>query len=226
MRFAVTTEHRDFLNKNHYIEFEEMLSCEAVAALRNSADSALSKKLRVPAQKLGQLPQEQLFQAGYDLWRDSPEVKKVTQKNSFATIAAELFEVLPLRYAFDQYIYTTQRGKPPFLDALPLGKTSCLHPLAGAVILMLNDLMAALSLFPLPLNAGSALYIAPSLPIPWEDLFAIPDLHLMIIGFGSKDTAFCPDTCDPNAVKLKKLGYVFNERLKEALHPTLLRRPH
>lgn len=224
MRFAINANHRDFFYKNQYIEMEGILSLDQVAALKKNADTLLGARLRHPVEKLGQKSGTQLFQAGYDLWRDSDDIKKITHKNTFATIAYELFQILPLRYAFDQYIYTTQNSQSVFPQPLSLDELSCLRPLAGALILPLEDLKHPFPSFPLPLKAGSGLFITPSLPIPWPELFATPDLRLMIIGFGLDRTTFCPDTSDPHAVNLKKLGYVFNEHLKDSLHPVLLRR--
>ncbi len=169
-------------------------------------------------------PSSELYQAGYDLWRDNDTIKKTAQKNTFAMLASELFQVLPLRYAFDQYIYTTKGSPSPLSESFSLQDTSCLSPLAGALILPLEDLIQPLSFFPLPVKAGSGLYISPSLPIPWPQLFSVPGLRFIVIAFAMDKTFFRADTRDKHAVHLKKLGYAFNDLLHNSLHPILLRK--
>ncbi|MBS0603813.1 MAG: hypothetical protein JSS60_02115 [Verrucomicrobia bacterium] len=224
MRFALTADHREFFNKKSYIEFEQMLSSDQIAALRTNADEALAKRLRLPVAKLADKSSAELFQAGYDLWRDNDAIKKVVHKNAFATLASELFQITPIRSGFDQYIITSKGTAAPFAQAFSLQDSCCLSPLAGALILPLDDLMAPLSFFPMPLNAGNGLFISPSLPIPWPELFSTPGLRFIMIGFAIEKTFFRADTRDPHAVNLKLLGYVFNDHLKDSLHPLILRK--
>lgn len=224
MRFALTADHREFFNKNRYIEFENMLSLSQVALLKKNADEALAARLRLPVNKLSEKPSTELYQAGYDLWRDNEAMKKTMQKNAFATIASELFQVVPLRYAFDQYFYITKGSTAPFPQPFSLQETSCLSPLAGALLLPLEDLMQPIVSFPLPINAGRGLFISPSLPLPWTELFSTQGLRFILIAFAMEKTFFLADTRDPHAVNLKKLGYIFNELLTDARHPILLRK--
>lgn len=222
MRLAITPDHKEFFNKNNYIELEGMLTADQVAALKKNAEETLASRLKLPKAKLKDKPAAELFQAGYDLWRDNEPLKKIAQKKDFAILASELFKELFLRLAFDEYICTTQGS--PFPETLTLQESCCLSPLAGALILPLDDLIKPLPSLHIPLNAGNGLFISPSLPIPWPELFATPGLHLLIIGFGVKKTRFSPDTKDPHAVNLKRLGYVFNDFLNDSLHPVLARK--
>ncbi len=225
MRFAVTADHRVFFSKNNYIEFENLLSAAQVADLKKHAEQTLANRLRLPLHKLEIRPSAELFQAGYDLWRDSDTIKKSTHKQGLASLASELFQIVPIRFGFDQYFFTTRDSPSPFAQASTLQELSCLSPLCGALILVLEDLAAPIKNFPLPLNAGNGLFISPSLPIPWPELFGTAGLHLFMMGFAMDKTFFRPDTKDPHAVNLKKLGYVFNDLLNDNLHPILLRRP-
>jgi hypothetical protein len=225
MRFALTSDHREFFNKNNYIELEGIIPSDQIASLKKSVDETLATRLRLPVAKVADRPPLNLFQAGYDLWRDSEAIKKIVQKNAFASLASELFQILPIRCAFDQYIFTAKGSPAPFSQPFTLQDASCLSPLAGALILPLEDLIEPLSFFPLPLNIGSGLYISPSLSLPWPQLFSTPGLRLFMIGFAREKTSFRADTRDPHAVNLKKLGYAFNDHLKNSLHPILLRKP-
>jgi hypothetical protein len=222
MRFALTADQRDFFNRNSFIEFEEMLSSDQAIALKTNADQVLAARLHIPKENLARQQSSALFQAGYDLWRDNEIVKKTEQKNAFAALASELLQILPLRFAFDQYILTARGSNSPFSQSFTLQETSCLFPLAGALILLLEDVLQPFADFPLPLKSGNGLFISPSLPIPWPKLYSTPNLCFIAIGFAMEKTLFRADTRDPHAVNLKRLGYVFNDLLKDSLHPLLI----
>ena len=222
MRFSLTADHREFFNKNNYIELQGILPLAQVASLKKHAIEALEKKLNLSFAKIQKKPSRELFLAGYDLWRSSDPIKKIVHKNAIATVASELFQTFPLRFGFDQYFLIDENSISPFAENFTLQETSCLSPIAGALILPLEDLSAPLPFFPMPENAGSGLFISPSLPIPWKELFATPGLNFIMIAFAPKKTFFLADTRDPHAITLKKLGYVFNEFLRNPTHPILL----
>jgi hypothetical protein len=224
MRPTITPDHRSFFTKNNFIELEGLLPLDQIASLNINCPEAIAKRLKIPFWKLDEKTGIELFKAGYDLWRDSNPIKAILHKNNIATVASELFEVLPLRFGFDQYIATTKDASTPFSEPLPLQDTCCLSPLAGALILPLHDLLEPLPFFPMPQKAGHGLFISPSLPIPWPELFSTPDLQFIMIGFATGKTLFRPDTIDSHAVNLKQIGYVFNEYLKDSVHPILLRK--
>ena len=225
MRLALTADHKEFFLKNNYIEFEGLLTPEQVTILKKNAEEALASRLKLNTSRLKDQPTKELFQAGYDLWRDNAAIKKTVHKKEFALLASELFQTIPIRCAFDQYICTTQGSASPFSEVLTLQESSCLTPLAGALVLPLDDLIKPISSFHMPLNAGNGLFISPSLQIPWPELFATPNFSFLIIGYSGARTLFAADTCDPRAVNVKMLGYVFNESLKDAKHPILVRKP-
>ena len=77
MRFATSPEHRSFFSKQHFIEFEGLLSAAECAYL------LLKKKER-------------------DLWKKDPFVKKIVLRSQFAEIAAELSNQRKLRIGFDE----------------------------------------------------------------------------------------------------------------------------
>jgi hypothetical protein len=139
-------------------------------------------------------------------------------------VASELLQLLPLRYVFDQYILTTENKEAPFTEPYSIQEYCSLAPLGAVLILLLSDLTEPFDDFPLPLKAGSGLFISPTLPIPWKEIYARPDVHFLMIGFGGNKVSFQADTLDPHAVNLKLLGYVFNEKLRNNLHPILLRK--
>jgi hypothetical protein len=224
MRFAITADHREFFSKNHYIEFEEIISLEQIATLKNQAERTLATRLHISIEKLSKKPAPEIYQAGYDLWRDNEAIKKITHKHAFAALAAELMQVIPLRYAFDQYFAMTHCTVSPYDVPSSLQEISCLNPLAGALLLPLQDLTSPPSFFPMPLKCGNALFVSPTFALPWPQLFSTPGLCFMLIVFSAERTFFRPDSHDPHAVSLKKLGYAYNDALNDRLHPIVLRR--
>lgn len=224
MRFSLTANHREFFNKNQYIEFEEILPLNQVATLKKNAEETVARRLKIPKEKLTRTPAPDIYQAGYDLWRDCEAIKKITQKHALADLASELFQVVPLRYAFDQFFSMTQCTCSPYALPVSLQELSCIQPLAGALLLPLCDLESPPSFLPLPIKAGHGLFISPNLPLPWPELFSTPGLCFILVAFAPQKTLFRADSKDPHAVSLKRLGYVFNDHLNDSLHPIVLRK--
>jgi hypothetical protein len=224
MRFSLTADHREFFNKNQFIELEEVLPLDQVALLKKNAEETVAKRLGVTVGKLSHRPAPDIYQAGYDLWRNSEAIKKITHKHSLAAVDSELFQTVPLRYAYDQYFAMTHCTSSPYALPVSLQEISCLQPLAGALILPLHDLASPPSFFPLPLKMGSGLFISPNLSLPWPELFFAPGLEFLLIAFSPHKTSFRADSKDPHAVSLKRLGYVFNDQLNDSLHPIVLRK--
>src|SRR5579862_2149795 len=97
MRFVFTLEQRDFFRKNHFIEFEGMLSSKQAALIDKEAQELLSGRLRTPFSQWDTLPPLALYKAGFDLWREALAIRKATQKLPIVHIASELFDTAPLR---------------------------------------------------------------------------------------------------------------------------------
>ncbi len=224
MRFTISAEHRDFFIKNHFIELETLISPQQIEALYKHAEETVAKRLRLPVHQLKARPAPEIYQAGYDLWRDCEPIKKIAHKQSFAEIACDLMQTMPLRYGFDQYFAMTKCTVSPYDVPSSLQEISCLSPLAGAMIVPLQDLSSPPSFFPMPLKKGNVLFISPTFSLPWPQLFSTPELCFFMIAFAMEKTCFRADSHDPHAVSLKKLGYVFNDLLSDKLHPILLRK--
>ncbi len=223
MRFAFTLEQRDFFGKNRFIEFEGILSSSQAALIEKQAKELLFRRLGIPSSQWDTLPPLSLYKAGFDLWREAVTIKKATQKLPIAHIASELFNTDPLRIAFDQFCITCFSASP-FEKSLSLTEISSIKPLAGGILFLLEDLsddaLAKVS-FPLPKKAGNALFLSATFPIPWPELFAIPNLHFLLVAFAPEKSFYRKEPHDPHSPLFKKLGYVFNDQLQEELHPCL-----
>jgi hypothetical protein len=193
MRFACSAEQRYFFQKNHYIEFEAIL--DHAADVKQEVERLTTKH------------------AGHDLWRESPAIRKATQKLSIVQIAADVFDTPVLRIAFDQFYDT-----PPFSEELPLKDISSIKPLAGAIFFSLADMPD--NPFPFPKTQGNALFVSPQLSLPWNRLPRTP-IALLCVAFAPKKSIYSPASHDPHAQLLKKMGYAYNAFLKDETHPTL-----
>jgi hypothetical protein len=222
MRFAITADHRDFFTKNQYIEFEGILPLDQVALLKKNAEQTLAGRLKIAPDKKSA---PEIYQAGYDLWRDNVEIKKITHKQAFAMLVSELTQTFSLRFGFDQYFATYRcTAASPYDVPMSLQEISCISPLAGALLLPLQDLASVPSFFPIPLKAGHGLFITAGFALPWPQLFATCGLAFLLIAYSAEKATFRSDSHDPHAASLKKLGYVFNDSLKDSVHPLVLRK--
>jgi hypothetical protein len=224
MRFAITADHRDFFSKNHYIEFEGVIVPDQAASLKKNVEETIAKRLRIPLAKLKEKTAPGIYQAGYDLWRDNEEIKKISHKHAYVTLASELMQIAPLRYGFDQYFATIQCDGSPYDVPSSLQDISCIGPLAGALLLPLQDLASPPVFFPMPLKVGHGLFISPTFSLPWPQLFSTCGFCFFLIVYAMEKASFRADSHDPHAATLKKLGYAYNDLLKDSIHPMVLRR--
>ncbi len=225
MRFAITADHKEFFTKNHYIEFEGILPIDQVSSLKKNVEETVAKRLRTPPEKLKGKSAPELYFAGYDLWRDNEEIKKISHKQAFASLGSELMQAVPLRFCFDQYFATYHCNvASPYDIPYSLQEISCIHPLAGGLVLPLQDLPSPPTFFPMPLKAGNGLFISPTFSLPWPHLFSTCGLCFLLIAYAMEKAIFRADSHDPHAASLKKLGYAFNEQLKDSIHPIVFRR--
>jgi hypothetical protein len=225
MHFTITADHRFFFTKNHYIEFEGIIPLDQVSLLKKNAEETIAKRLRISPEKLKEKNAPELYFAGYDLWRDNQEIKKITHKQVFASLASELLQASPLRYSFDQYFATFQcHAASPYSIPYSLQNISCIQPLAGGLLLPLNDLSSPPTFFPMPLKTGNGLFISSTFALPWPHLFSTCGFCFLLIVYAMEKSFFRADSHDPHAAALKKLGYVFNDPLKDAIHPIIFRR--
>ncbi len=223
MRFSLNLQHRDFFNLHHVIEFEKLLTPEQAKHIKQEAEKIVARRLHLTPAKLTTTSSATLFKNGYDIWRESDEIKKATQKLSTVEIAAELFHTQPLRMGSDQLIITNTSALSPFPEPTTLQDISSIKPLAGGFLLQLENLpddpIYSIPSFPLPRQAGHGLFIASTHPIPWPTLFSLPHLCCLLMTFAPQKSYYKQEMKDPHSVALKKLGYVFNEPLREPLHP-------
>lgn len=215
MRFALILEQRDFFRKNHFIEFEGLLSAAQIQQLNAQIDNHI---LHEPS-KYSNIETTDY----YDLWRDIETVKKTIHKPCITHIASELFEICPLRIAFDQ-LFVPFSENPLFQTSSSLTDFCCIKPLAGGILFLLEGLKddsLRTDSFPLPKTPGNALFISPTFIIPWPELFSLHGLRFLFVAFAPEKSFYRQEQTDPYSSLLKKWGYAYNDCLKSDLHPIL-----
>ncbi|HEX4839233.1 MAG TPA: hypothetical protein VFU89_02185 [Rhabdochlamydiaceae bacterium] len=134
MRFKVTGDHRKVLEKQKFIEFEDVFSLEEIEKVASHVDAVLAKRTKrlIESQSCSEL-----FHAGRDVWRDDPVLQQFICNRGLAQLTAQLFQQNTLCLGFDQALRTTTR--PGFPNQVPasLQQKSCIQPLAGVVLIRL-----------------------------------------------------------------------------------------
>lgn len=216
MRFKVTGEHRKVLEKQKFIEFEDLFSLDELEKVSKHVDEVLAKRAR---QLIDTQSCEELFHVGRDVWRDDPVLENFICNRGMAQLAAQLFQQKTLQLAFDQALRTTLRSGFPNADTATLQQKSCVQPLAGAVLIRLSGESHPLSM--LPKKRENAVLLAPNLILPWEIFFQEPKSSFLLIAYAPAKAIYVCEKGDSNLHFLKKLGYGFGDNLNTSHHPLL-----
>ncbi len=240
MKFAIVKEHRDFFQKNGWIEFENFLSPDELTQANEALDQALAERLHTSVEKLRQFSSDQQYLQSRDLWRLNAFLRKLATQPRFAEIASELIEKKPLRLGYDQLLparYPTNKLLEPthsiythFLEqTAELATISCVQEVLGGVMIALGGKkedsagheIEGVSVY--PLQPGNVIYFQPHLPINWQNLYAYPGQRFYFIVYTSVVAHYHLQPQDPHTHTLKHLGYVFNDKLNDRLHPIVYR---
>jgi hypothetical protein len=237
MKFATAKEHRDFFVKNGWIEFEDFITPDVLAEADETIQETLGERLKEPHRSVLLADPERLFKQGRDLWRSSPVLKKLALQARFAEIASELIEKRPLRLAYDQFLPSmvkgSEGGEAAYASFLgkkqTLQESSCMTEVLCGVVLALNgtqqekEEQSALGMPVFPSKAGHAIYFKSDAPIDWSLLIRERGRHFYLIAYCSAYSRYVLNGGDPQTHALKRLGYIFNDKLKEHLHPIVFR---
>lgn len=216
MRFKITGDHRKVLEKQKFIEFEDVFRSDEIEKVSAHIDKVLSSRTR---RLIETESCEELFHSGRDLWRDDAVLKDFICNRSLAQLAAQLFHQSVLHIAFDQALRTTSRPGYPGAAPMLLQQKSCIQPLAGAVLIRLSEAAHPLAL--LPKKRENAVLIDPHCLLPWEMFFQEPKSSFLLIAYAPAKALYVSEKNDPNLHFLKKLGYGFGDHLNNLHHPLL-----
>jgi len=216
MRFKLLGAHREFFQKNGYLELESLLTSEEVSSLANAADAVLEKRL---SNTLEYKSADELYKVGRDIWRESDAVRKKAVSHPLVEITTELFHKKRLVLAFDQLIRTGSKPGSSQFKTATLNEISCIAPLAGALLFHLSGSPANSEFVPTSLE--NIVFLSPDKIIPWEVLCQLPHQSYLLIAYATPESVYVLQKKDPHTHALKKLGYVFGDRLRPDTHPFL-----
>lgn len=248
MKFSVASEHRHYFQKQLAIEFEGLLNEDQLNELKTACDATLALRLGTKPRQLKELPADQLFLAGHDLWRTHAFIKKIVTMRMLAEIASELIECKPLRLGYDQFFVAPPKiqhlqSTDPLTTLLKqqptIKEVSCLNGILCGVMLCLtnpeintavNDPATTSShtlLIP-PVNlfskvAGHAIFFHPNARIDFPQLLNHSDQTYLMIIYTQAITQYFLNENDPHTHALKRLGYVIGDRLSDRLNPIVYR---
>jgi hypothetical protein len=240
MKFATAKEHRDFFQKHGWIEFEGFISDEQLALTNQAIDQVLEERLKVSSGRLGLLSSEKFFLEGRDLWRSNQTLRKLAAQPRFVEISSELIEKKPLRLGYDQLLpghvktefsEPTQQVYSRFLEQTAnLEDVSCLKGVVCGLILSLGgnqggsqekNSSEGINIF--PNQPGRVIFFRPNILINWNDLHNYPGQRFYMIVYTQAFAYYHLQPNDPHTHFLKRIGYIFNDKLNDKLHPIIYR---
>lgn len=242
MKFAVAKEHRDFFQKQGWIEFEGVVTSDQLVAVNQAINLVLGERLNVTNEEgLRLLPSEQFYLHGHDLWRSNPLLRKFVSQIRFAEIAAELIEKKPLRLGYDQLFPARQKQQTLYSKSASqiytlfleqtaqLEAVSCLQGLACGLVVSLGgqdvpqEKTVAEGIDIFPKEPGNVIFFQTTVPIKWDRLYAHPGGRYYLIVYTYASAHYLLQPQDPHTHALKHLGYVFNDKLSDKLNPVIYR---
>lgn len=249
MKFSVANEHRHYFQKNLSIEFEGLLTQNQLSALQIACESTLAERLETRPSRVKDKSADQIFLAGRDLWRSDEQIKKTVVQRLLAEIASELIERKPLRLGYDQFYPNPIQAQKlvtitnPFVDFLQQQPTikeiSCINGILCGLMLCLSGakgkefldvapmeksptlLIPPVNIF--PKIAGHGVFFHPDARIDLNQLLERPGQDYLMIIYTQATAQYTLQEGDLNTHTLKRLGYVFGDRLSDKLNPIVYR---
>lgn len=240
MKLATAKEHRDFFHKNGWIEFEEFIPKETTEQISQALDAVLAERLKVSGEQLRFTSPDKLYHQGRDVWRTSPILQKFVMQTRFAELASELVEVKSLRMGYDQLlpapvhmqtfegtqeVYANFVSKKASIEAV-----SCLTGVSCGFLVAIDDktstgqeAITAEGIDVFPNKRGNVIYFKPDVLINWSALYAHPGQRFFLVVYTSLYSLYFLQPEDPHTHSLKRLGYIFNDKLNDKLHPIVYR---
>jgi len=246
MKFSTAKEHRDFFQKHGWIEFEGFIPADQLTLVNHAIDLVLAERSKVIPERLKTLSSEKMFLEGRDLWRLSPFLQKYVAHSRFTEIASELIEVKSLRLGYDQF-FPSRQEKPfanetsqvysHFLEQItPLQTVSCLKGIACGFMISLGgkevekgekiedpleNPVEGIDVF--PREAGHVIFFQPNLVINWNQLYSHLGQKYYMVVYTQIHANYQLEPQDPHTHTLKRVGYVFNDKLDDRLNPIIYR---
>jgi hypothetical protein len=249
MKFAITSEQRQYFHKQQMLELEGLLTLQQLEFLTEAIEAEVLRKKNIGSVKYANLPAKELFMGGHDLWRNEASIAKVVTDLKYAEIIAELTHTRLLRLGYDQWfpsnLLIMDKSQSPPTAPLPKSRTAekspydqllsktaslrnvcCLQGVCCGLMLCLSGSVSSKDeayegVF--SDVAGNGVFIAPERAIDFPTLLQRPEQQFLLIVYTEKTALYTMQKDDPHVHELKRLGYVFGDRLNDRLHPIIYR---
>lgn len=224
MKYSITKEHRDYFQKNQFVEFAEFLTARQCEQLNQAIDQVLAQRLSLSGREVKKQLAEKLFFAGHDLWRADPGIRKIVLQPSFAKIACQLTEQKELRIGYDQLLNSTSPSDTPYPQLLQgshsLEQISSIQPiLCGLLICLESNLQESSLLSFVPVVPGHAIFIGPKVIFDFKRLLEKGERRYLLIVYASRNAIYQPASGDLHAHFLKNLELPIGANLSDKLNP-------
>ena len=212
MKFIVDNSHREFVQENGWIEFEEVMGAQVCKAILASAEQVFRRR---GAPSKASLPEDALnmFKAGRDIWREDLDLKRLICHRTLSEIVSELVEAKPLRLAYDQIL--TPKIQYCLSQGVLSGSLGPCQGLVATIAICLEGQGEGI----LPSLPGHTSVILPTTPLTLAPLQGT----FLLIGYCRAVARYAIQPLDPCANVPKTWGYAVGDRLMDRLHPIVYR---
>ncbi len=239
-KFAIANEHHLHFEKQQFIELEGVIPMDQILQLQLSLDQTLELSMAEYGQWKAQPLPDELFLNGRDIWRKNDVVKRVVWDKQLVGIASELMRKRFIRLGYDQFLLGGPLKEAPksTKDELQGARTlllnqqtnleeiSCIRGALCGLIICLSSAKEPIERLPtslFPVESGHITYFTSQANIDFSELSKRVGQKFLLIVYAEKTTLYIANEKDPNWHGLKRLGYVFGDRVRDSLHPVLHR---
>lgn len=240
IKFALAKEHRLHFERQQLLELEGILAPLQIHQLQEKINQVISHSAPPKNWKRASVV-ERNFKEGRDLWRKDQAIRKLVTDKGLAKIASELLGGKFLRLGYDQLLSNVAFLNDP-LEVLPadsiyapllnkpttLEEMSCIQGvLCGVCICLSSSETITESLLPqnslFSNHLGNVVFFSADKSIDFSELKNCPSQEFLLIAYAAKTALYVPNEADAHQHALKKLSYVFGDRLTDELHPVVCR---
>ena len=204
MKFFVEDRDREFFQKNGLFLVEDVFSEEEIELIRLGAETqVLSGSMK-------------------DLALSKGKVQEVLFSKKLAQIAFALAGEITLRYGYDMFF---RLSEPPMqlstaVDPLVIG--ACIALESGEDSSLPEVAPFTLRNEDLPRAKGSVLFFSPKVSLSFSPLSRkTGNRSFLLLLYAGAQAQYLYHPEDPHTHDLKRIGYVFGDRLKGESHPFL-----
>lgn len=247
MKLAISPEQRQFFRKHHQLELEGLLKPEQLKKINASLEGVIAQRLNIKPDRAFLETSGRLYASGHDVWRSDETLKKLVLNSQFAELVSELIEFKPLRIGFDQfypslpieYLRTSHRDsyREVILKANSLKNLSSVQGTLCGLLICLSgstqeDSEGATETDPanahsqtvaFPKVAGNGIVFTADAMIDFHTLLQKEPHRYLLITYAHPTSIYFFQESDPLTHEMKRLGYVFGDRLSDKLNPIVYR---